>query len=1850
MKTYAVEGLLTDDEQERLCDVIWEAFDAPQPYIAPLAKSLLVGLLDSILSSPDAEPPRCRLLDLIISRSLTNIWRKKAIFAFETLHERYGTGFFFNKELMGLDSIGNIYSGLMQAPKGLESSSRRRANIAIAILQEDAKRLGLIHCKGNLVCEGTERSVLQRKWDIWCSHWVEPLSFVLRSSTTRQRATMGAHHLVDLFNFSHSALQALLHHLCRGETMPPSDSSSYGNEERFITTRAPAILSVLKFGKDLGLITTVEGGHHRRVVPLGEPVDLTIGADSGALVSVPALIMSMWLNTANQEVQLGTLGLIISSKQPTLPLSKAELDIIATYLGSTFEGLSPESRTAARGCVCHLLTRLQASTYAANRTLEGRSGKKDAQALSTQQRIIADAHTFLREVETMIRQHLRLGSSFPAASQALTYLEIFFDAKVDARLRSAANHPEGKKDAFPFTVVLTDCDMVDRLLQMAHSTYDALSERAIKVLKRFPGPLPGMENKDDVEQRILFPAKRLLLSTKEFEGINGAALLDLYQYMYVKGLGWPALSFTPNVAVDTAIAQPMGRCIAALLGSLEEGIHVAEIGMLKDVAITHPLHGTLTALQHMFSKFKLDEDTGHHDEMRALSERAFQAIDRIWVIVSPVLCSAAPEGNLGEVDERTTAMAQMTIEDGDRMASTDVSPEADGEAEPKTNGTGYQTVLSYAWRAIKESSALVSSISAATYTPSPRPLWNLAETDALGQRFITWLMHVRHRGAFSTIYPAFATTSGAIIRFGDAEQSLLPQKWLQYFIGAIAGPSGALTITRRSAGLAYSVVALLTAHVHEHAIIERTIVRLIEVCEEDQKDKSSMQNTPQIHAFNTLRYIVADGMLAPACKPFLSTLISLAISRFSSSLWTLRNAALMLFSAACIRIFSLQMVNKRDARLMLTFREFLTRFPGLDDFFAKELRQCNAALQGISGEAGADTRAFAILIFISNVRSAEMQDLPETVALVKAVKMCLESSIWKIREMAAYALVALTPESKRMEAAHCLCAAPVHGTNWLHGTWLAIWHLLRSTVNSDSLGTTGDAESVLEACKGQAQASSTVPASILTLVNLSLSKLSQSVDRPGNAESHYQLAGSLRELIAILDITQCVPQKENLLLSLGSTLNAGAGNDIQAITAAMQRIAAASDEHEAETTRAAALRALRRVPFENFATSTHVLGFVALLNFLQDDDETLRDEAAGLTAEYLASQTQAAQTYHGPYDLLFEESPRLGSSPSRCIILLHARLNLLLKFRIPWSRYLLEQLLPDDEEFEHQFLRAFPAQTRLFSEERPNLHKDRVADVKRLLQSASKMHLLSLPEAREQAGRIQKHLGRAFSLVKSTQVRSLSGEAELLVTQLLAAAMLSCTSDSASDATELTGLRQAIEWAKMDLGVHIDTPSHPFSRQAATRDDKALLRPHRIAMISDFFFPNVGGVEGHIYMISQRLLARGHKVIVITHAYDPDRVGVRFLAGGLKVYYVPYGVIAQQDALPNFLALLAPLRTILIREQIQIVHSHQALSSMGHEGITHAKTMGIKAVFTDHSLFGFADAAAIMTNKLLRFALSDIDHVVCVSNVGKENTVLRAHVDPSIVSTIPNAAVTSQFLPRPDAAGLGLLTIVVLSRLMYRKGIDLLIAAIPRICSLHPDVHFVVGGDGPKRVELEQMRERFFLQDRVELVGAVPRSKVKEHLTRGQIFLNTSLTEAFGTGIVEAASCGLFIVSTRVGGVPEVLPAAMMQLAEPHEEDIVSATSAAITYVRSGQHDPNQYHEAVKEMYSWSDAAERLEKVYDHVIVKETVDPVTRLRNYYSCGPIAGFVFCIIVVVDMLHLKLLEWLLPAEEVDRAINV
>lgn len=427
-------------------------------------------------------------------------------------------------------------------------------------------------------------------------------------------------------------------------------------------------------------------------------------------------------------------------------------------------------------------------------------------------------------------------------------------------------------------------------------------------------------------------------------------------------------------------------------------------------------------------------------------------------------------------------------------------------------------------------------------------------------------------------------------------------------------------------------------------------------------------------------------------------------------------------------------------------------------------------------------------------------------------------------------------------------------------------------------------------------------------------------------------------------------------------------------------------------------------------------------------------------------------------------------------------------------------------------------------------------------------------------------------------------------------------------------------------------------------------KKHRICMVSDFFYPNTGGVESHIYQLSQCLIARGHKVIVITHIYG-ERAGIRYMTSGLKVYYIPVLVIYNQCTLPTLFTTFPLIRYILVRERITIVHGHSAFSALAQEAMFHAKTLGIKTVFTDHSLFGFADASAIITNKLLQMALTVCNQVICVSHIGKENTVLRAGVKPSSVSVIPNAVDTTIFTPDPSKRNPDKVTVVVISRLVYRKGVDLLAGVIPIICNKYPKIYFIIGGDGPKRILLEEVREQHQLQERVTLLGAVEHENVRNVLVQGNIFLNASLTEAFCMAIVEAASCGLQVVSTKVGGVPEVLPPDLIWLTEPSVKGLVDGLELALKDYRRGKIvPPFEAHSRVCSMYQWNNVAQRTETVYNKVERDPVDDLSTRLKKFKQCGSISSLFFMLLTIIEHLLLLFFNWWIPVETIDFAVDL
>lgn len=418
-------------------------------------------------------------------------------------------------------------------------------------------------------------------------------------------------------------------------------------------------------------------------------------------------------------------------------------------------------------------------------------------------------------------------------------------------------------------------------------------------------------------------------------------------------------------------------------------------------------------------------------------------------------------------------------------------------------------------------------------------------------------------------------------------------------------------------------------------------------------------------------------------------------------------------------------------------------------------------------------------------------------------------------------------------------------------------------------------------------------------------------------------------------------------------------------------------------------------------------------------------------------------------------------------------------------------------------------------------------------------------------------------------------------------------------------------------------------------------RPLNIALVGDFFYPNMGGVEAHILHLAYCLIERGHKVVGITHSYG-DRTGVRYIRNGFKVYYCPFTLLPGGAGNIIFPAVHIPyviplLREIFAREEIDLVHTHQYSSILGYMAALYSDHMGLRVVRTNHSMAAIEDPFVLQLNKMncmLHYG-KKIDHVICVSHAVRDNEIILAAVPPDKTSVIPNAIDSNQFTADPSLRfPVGTINIVCIGRVTYRKGVDLLIEAIPRISKKYLNVHWIVGGDGDKLDHLKFLVKRLGLEARVELLGRIAPGDVCSVLNRGHIFLNTSITEAFCIAALEAVSAGLLVVTTNVGGTPEILPTDMLLLSDPNTDSLCKNLEKAIAIVRDIS--PSELHQRVRQYYSWRSVAERVEKIYRRVLAEPKQPRKLEYEEFiFKKG---GLVFMIMFLTNATALILLFFL------------
>jgi L-malate glycosyltransferase len=158
-------------------------------------------------------------------------------------------------------------------------------------------------------------------------------------------------------------------------------------------------------------------------------------------------------------------------------------------------------------------------------------------------------------------------------------------------------------------------------------------------------------------------------------------------------------------------------------------------------------------------------------------------------------------------------------------------------------------------------------------------------------------------------------------------------------------------------------------------------------------------------------------------------------------------------------------------------------------------------------------------------------------------------------------------------------------------------------------------------------------------------------------------------------------------------------------------------------------------------------------------------------------------------------------------------------------------------------------------------------------------------------------------------------------------------------------------------------------------------------------------------------------------------------------------------------------------------------------------------------------------------------HTVVANSSAGKTQLEHEGVPANRIRVIPNGVTVERFTPVPGVRPVR--TIVTVANLRAEKAHDVLLRAAARLSPSHPELSFVIAGDGPRAAELRAMSERLGVADRVRFVGHV--DDVPSLLGAAQAFVLPSISEAFPNAVIEAMAAGLPVVASAVGGLLDLV-------------------------------------------------------------------------------------------------------------------
>jgi N-acetyl-alpha-D-glucosaminyl L-malate synthase BshA len=303
-------------------------------------------------------------------------------------------------------------------------------------------------------------------------------------------------------------------------------------------------------------------------------------------------------------------------------------------------------------------------------------------------------------------------------------------------------------------------------------------------------------------------------------------------------------------------------------------------------------------------------------------------------------------------------------------------------------------------------------------------------------------------------------------------------------------------------------------------------------------------------------------------------------------------------------------------------------------------------------------------------------------------------------------------------------------------------------------------------------------------------------------------------------------------------------------------------------------------------------------------------------------------------------------------------------------------------------------------------------------------------------------------------------------------------------------------------------------------------------------YPTYGGSGAVATELGLELARRGHDVHFISYA-SPFRLrGVTQHVTFHEVVPADYPLFEQSQ---YAFALAVKQHEVAQREELQIMHVHYAIPHAATAWLAKqmlADERDLKVVTTLHG----TDITLVGKDpsyfSLTKFSIERSDRVTAVSAFLREETYRTFGCDGCEVLVIPNFINQAEYFPVSDPATRCKLAPPdhrVLVHISNFRPVKRLVDVVRVFAGVREAMKatLVMVGDGPDRDPAQREAVRLGVQGNVRFAGRV--DDVADLLRGGDLFLLPSETESFGLAALEAMACGVPVIASRVGGLPEVV-------------------------------------------------------------------------------------------------------------------